>query len=36
MTDVTGHKPVLDLIILDCPDALELGRFYADLLGWHL
>jgi hypothetical protein len=28
--------PVLDLIVLDCPDALELGRFYAGLLGWSL
>ena len=27
-------KPKLDLVILDCPDALALGRFYADVLGW--
>lgn len=26
--------PKLDLIILDCPDALGLARFYAGLLGW--
>ena len=29
-------KPKLDLIILDCPDALALGRFYADVLGWGM
>ena len=29
-------KPVLDLIILDCPDAAELGGFYSRLLGWEL
>ena len=29
-------KPKLDLIILDCPDALELARFYGDVLGWEL
>lgn len=34
MTSSTAPKPVLDLIILDCPDALELGRFYSELLGW--
>ena len=22
-------------IVLDAPDAIELARFYADLLGWH-
>ena len=26
----------LDLVVLDCPDALELGRFYERLLGWAL
>lgn len=36
MTSSTAPKPVLDLIILDCPDALELGRFYSELLGWPL
>jgi predicted enzyme related to lactoylglutathione lyase len=36
MTTPTAPKPVLDLIILDCPDALELGRFYGELLGWPL
>lgn len=29
-------KPVLDLITLDCPDALQLAAFYAELLGWPL
>lgn len=28
--------PKLDLVIVDCPDALELGRFYAAVLGWAL
>lgn len=27
-------KPLLDLIILDCPDARVLARFYSELLGW--
>jgi len=25
----------LDLVILDCPDAPALARFYAQILGWH-
>lgn len=36
MTTNEPPKPVLDLIILDCPDALQLGQFYADLLGWPM
>ncbi len=32
MTD----RPLLDLVVLDCPDALALGLFYADVLGWEL
>lgn len=36
MSEQTTIRPKLDLIILDCPDALELGRFYSDLLGWPL
>ena len=28
--------PKLDLVILDCPDALELAQFYSGLLGWPL
>lgn len=31
--DVT---PKLDLIVIDCPDAMELARFYSALLGWPL
>lgn len=29
-------RPVLDLVVLDCPDALELARFYGEVLGWSL
>ena len=39
MTDTTGmvpDKPLLDLIILDCPDALELATFYSTILGWAI
>ena len=39
MTDTTGmvpEKPLLDLVILDCPDALELATFYSQVLGWAL
>jgi len=40
MTDNTDvpvpAKPQLDLVILDCPDALELARFYAEVLGWGI
>lgn len=25
----------LDLVLLDCPDAPALARFYAQILGWH-
>lgn len=35
MSDVP-RRPVLDLFVLDCPDAGALGRFYADLLGWQV
>ena len=28
--------PKLDLVILDCPDALALAAFYSGLLGWPL
>ncbi|GAA1323810.1 VOC family protein [Brachybacterium rhamnosum] len=28
--------PRLDLVVLDCPDALELGTFYAKLLTWRI
>ncbi|WP_235750651.1 VOC family protein [Nigerium massiliense] len=26
----------LDLVVLDCPDAMELGTFYSRLLGWPM
>lgn len=29
-------QPKLDLIIIDCPDALELARFYSEVLGWPM
>ncbi len=28
--------PILDLVVLDCPDPLRLARFYGDVLGWDL
>lgn len=36
MTSKSLPKPVLDLIILDCPDALELAKFYGAMMGWEL
>jgi predicted enzyme related to lactoylglutathione lyase len=36
MSDTTALRPVLDLVVLDCPDALELARFYSTILGWDL
>ncbi len=41
MTDVStdlsaAHSPLLDLIVVDCPDAEQLGRFYSQVLGWDL
>lgn len=36
MTETTTPRPVLDLVIVDCPDATELGRFYAEMLGWAI
>ena len=29
-------RPVLDLVVLDCPDARSLGGFYAEILGWEV
>lgn len=29
-------KPLLDLVVLDCPDALSLAQFYGEVLGWPL
>ena len=36
MSDSPAPKPLLDLVILDCPDALALATFYSDVLGWAL
>jgi predicted enzyme related to lactoylglutathione lyase len=36
MTSDPMRKPVLDLVVLDCPHARQLGQFYAELLGWSL
>lgn len=36
MSDQAQPKPKLDLVILDCTDALALGRFYAEVLGWEM
>jgi predicted enzyme related to lactoylglutathione lyase len=36
MTDQIPAKPLLDLVILDCPDALALATFYGTVLGWEL
>ncbi|KNX36805.1 VOC family protein [Luteipulveratus halotolerans] len=36
MTDTTRPRPKLDLIVIDCPDALELAGFYGEVLGWQL
>ena len=29
-------RPILDLVVLDCPDALALAQFYGEVLGWGL
>ncbi len=29
-------RPVLDLVVLDCPDARALGAFYSTVLGWSV
>lgn len=29
-------RPLLDCFVLDCPDPMELARFYGDVLGWNL
>ena len=30
------HRPILDLIVIDCPETLELAQFYSALLGWAI
>lgn len=29
-------RPQLDLVVIDCPDAMTLARFYAEVLGWEV
>jgi predicted enzyme related to lactoylglutathione lyase len=36
MNSETQPKPKLDLIILDCPDALALAQFYGTVLDWDV
>jgi len=36
ISDQVSSQLKLDLVILDCPDALALGHFYAEILGWNL
>ena len=40
MTETTtggaSLRPILDLVVLDCPDAWALARFYAEILGWAI
>ncbi|MGH9091221.1 MAG: VOC family protein [Acidimicrobiales bacterium] len=36
MSDAVPPQLRLDLVILDCPDALVLGRFYEEILGWEM
>jgi hypothetical protein len=36
MSSAGPAQLMLDLVILDCPDALALGRFYAEILNWEL
>ncbi len=31
-----NSRPILDLIVIDCPDAEELAQFYARLLDWPI
>ena len=37
MTDDTADiRPLLDLVVIDCPDPQELAAFYAAVLGWQV
>lgn len=36
MSDAVASGLKLDLVILDCPDALALARFYGEILGWEV
>lgn len=36
MTDDTADiRPLLDLVVIDCPDPRELAEFYGSMLGWE-
>jgi len=36
VTDPRSTGLILDLVVLDCPDAMALAGFYARILGWRL
>ena len=36
MTQTPTLRPVLDLVVLDCPEPRALGAFYAEVLGWSI
>jgi predicted enzyme related to lactoylglutathione lyase len=36
MSQTPALKPVLDLVVLDCPEPLKLGAFYSQILGWPI
>lgn len=36
MDSTAKLTPKLDLIVIDCPDAMHLAEFYSRLLGWPL
>lgn len=36
MPAASDPRPVLDLVVVDCPDPLALARFYGEVLGWDL
>jgi predicted enzyme related to lactoylglutathione lyase len=34
--DTADVRPLLDLVVIDCPDPRELAAFYGSLLGWEV
>ncbi|WP_270886190.1 VOC family protein [Pedococcus sp. 5OH_020] len=36
MTQTPQMKPLLDLVVLDCPQPRELAAFYSQILGWPI
>ena len=36
MTNLNAPRPKLDLIVIDCPDALLLAGFYGRVLDWEV